>query len=359
MARGRMINTTIAEDAEFNELSVEAQLIYLRSIPHLDRDGLINGHPVVLWGKVAPLMQSLLDIMPKVIEELVNSGLVIQYSQGKTSILFFKGFNKNQALTHYDREAPSTFAPPPGYHRTNKGLKPVDGDENNGGATPDKPKKTPPDNEGTTPELVRTLSGVSPELVPLNGMEWNRKEGNARETSSVQVEENLPPVSSSQNGTGDPLMDAAQHRFNRKQQDGSKANRRGAWPEIDKKCSPVQRLPLVEKLIDIHGLRSLINEAGDDSKLADMHQMAADLYAMGYTTTEGIETVYAGWRIDWKNKIPTARQFVQYASTQKDKPLHVEASVQKTANGNTILSQNGGSMIAQGDITRMYQRKAG
>jgi hypothetical protein len=171
-----MINATISEDTEFNELSVEAQLIYLRTIPHLDRDGLINGHPVVLWGKVAPLMQSLLPMMACIIDEMVNSGLVIRYQQGKTPILFFKGFSKNQSLTHYDREAPSTFTPPPGYYRTNKGLKPLDDDDKGIGPAPDEPKKPSPGASGPTPDQLRTNSGPTPDEVPQKGIERNRKE---------------------------------------------------------------------------------------------------------------------------------------------------------------------------------------
>ena len=176
MARGRMINITIAEDTEFNEMSVEAQLLYLRTIPHLDRDGLTNGHPTVLWGKVAPLMPTLLDVMPSAIDEWINADLVMRYKQAKTTIIFFKGFAKNQSLTHYDREAASTFAPPPGYHRTNKGLKPISGDDGLPPTQPETPKTDPPSNVGETPDQLRTNSGPTPDQLPTNGMEWNRKE---------------------------------------------------------------------------------------------------------------------------------------------------------------------------------------
>jgi hypothetical protein len=45
MARGRFLSESVATDARLNGLSVEAELVYLMTIPHLDRDGLIEGDP--------------------------------------------------------------------------------------------------------------------------------------------------------------------------------------------------------------------------------------------------------------------------------------------------------------------------
>lgn len=126
MARGRMLNTTISEDIEFNELSLEAQLIYLRTIPFLDRDGLINGHPSILMGKIAPLLSSLKERAKEIIDELVDSGLVLRYMDGKTVVLWFKGFTQNQIGLRYDREPASQFAAPPGFNRTKSGLRATD-----------------------------------------------------------------------------------------------------------------------------------------------------------------------------------------------------------------------------------------
>lgn len=156
MARGRMVNTTIAEDAEFNGLSLEAQLIYLRTIPHLDRDGLINGHPSILWGKVAPLLPDLLSTMDAIITEMVNAGLIIRYSQGKTQILFFKGFTKNQIGMRYEREPASILPPPPGYTRITSGLEPTDS-----GDTPPTPDQLPTESR-PTPDDIRQSSGNVP-----------------------------------------------------------------------------------------------------------------------------------------------------------------------------------------------------
>lgn len=132
----------------------------------------------------------------------------------------------------------------------------------------------------------------------------------------------LPPSTSfsqSKSTTGDPYMDAAADRAKQRQADnGVKVARRGGgWPELDKKVPAAVRLPLVERLIDMHGLRKLIDDVGDDTKLNDMHQLAADLYVMGFTTVADIETVYEEFKKDWRGKTPGGRQLANVASAMK------------------------------------------
>ena len=43
MAKGRMIIRTIATDKKFNNLSVEAQWLYMRMLPFMDDHGRITG----------------------------------------------------------------------------------------------------------------------------------------------------------------------------------------------------------------------------------------------------------------------------------------------------------------------------
>lgn len=113
MARGRFLSESIATDARLNSLSVEAELAYLMTVPHLDRDGLIEGDPDVLWGKVCPKRRIFLDSMASFIQEWTKAGLVICYDTDDGLVLWFKGFAKNQLGLRYDRETPSRFAPPP------------------------------------------------------------------------------------------------------------------------------------------------------------------------------------------------------------------------------------------------------
>jgi hypothetical protein len=162
MAQGRFINVSVAEDERLNSLSVEAQMMYLMAIPHLDRDGLINGNPSALIGKVCPLRPKMSSRVPHIIDEWVNAGLVIRYAAGDGVALWFKGFAKNNPLTHYTREKASRFPAPPGYIRAEKGL--VSETE-----LPQKEMLTPTNEaSGETPDISGTLpeeSGNSPREV--------------------------------------------------------------------------------------------------------------------------------------------------------------------------------------------------
>ena len=120
-----MLSATIAEDEALNRLSVEAQLLFLMTIPHLDRDGLISGNPRVLFGKVCPLRDEFRDRMLSYINEWIDQGLVVRYDAGGP-VLFFRNFRKHQTGLEYGRDRASRFAPPPDWIRTPEGLAPAD-----------------------------------------------------------------------------------------------------------------------------------------------------------------------------------------------------------------------------------------
>lgn len=135
MARGRFLSTSIAEDIELNSLTMEAHWLYLMTIPHLDRDGLIKGDTYVLFGKVCPRRPEIIPHIESLIAEWTHAGLVLAYATRDGRVLYFKGFGKNQQGMHYAREAASTLQPPPGYTRTPSGLTP-DKLGTNSGLTP-------------------------------------------------------------------------------------------------------------------------------------------------------------------------------------------------------------------------------
>lgn len=127
MARGRMLSTETAIDPDLNALSLGAFALYLATIPHLDRDGLIDAHPVKLAAMVAPLRYDLRDDAPRLINEWIENGLVIRYEvTSRQSVLFFKGFRRHQQGMEYSREPASRFPPPPSWTRTKEGLIPTD-----------------------------------------------------------------------------------------------------------------------------------------------------------------------------------------------------------------------------------------
>ena len=101
-------------------MSIDAQFIFMRTIPHLDRDGLISGNPTLLHAKAAPLLPVFYSKMESIINEWIQFDFVQRYKDGKRDILFFKGFAKNQVNMRYEREGESAFHPPPGYIRKSK-----------------------------------------------------------------------------------------------------------------------------------------------------------------------------------------------------------------------------------------------
>jgi hypothetical protein len=121
MAKARMLSTKAGSDPDLNSMSIEAELIFLLTIPHLDRDGLISGDPIPLWGKVAPRRVELMDKMPRIIQEWVEHNLVLRYAWKDGHVLFFKGFRKHNANMVYEREPESDLPPPPGFHRLKGG----------------------------------------------------------------------------------------------------------------------------------------------------------------------------------------------------------------------------------------------
>lgn len=141
MARGRMINTTVALDPEFNAMSLEAQLLFLRAIPHLDRDGLLVGIPAVLWATIAPLMPDLLPLMDGIVEEWKQAGLITVFETKIGPVFYFDSFHRNQVGLRYDREPESRIPLPDGFERTADGIRQA---------------------ANSTPEAVRQSSGNVP-----------------------------------------------------------------------------------------------------------------------------------------------------------------------------------------------------
>lgn len=163
MAVGRMLNRTVGLDQELNSVSIEAQLLFLMSIPHLDRDGLIIGEALPHLGAVLPLRPDFFPRYEQLIAELVDCEIVTRYPTKKGRVLFFPGFRKNQTFS-YAREGASIFDPPPGYIRTPSGIEP---DKN-------------PTDSGVTQELLPTDSGVTPDHYTLKISKDKISKGNSR-----------------------------------------------------------------------------------------------------------------------------------------------------------------------------------
>lgn len=177
MARGRFISDSIARDIKLNTMSIEAQLVYLMTIPHLDRDGMIDGDCDILWGTVCPKRRVFMDRMQTFVDEWIAAHLVISFDSDNGPVLYFKGFSKNQQGLRYDRETPSRFPVPPGFLRTPTGIVSretlsADGSGSNPATirqASSKPRGNVPDKvrskAGVKPENIRSTTGVLPETV--------------------------------------------------------------------------------------------------------------------------------------------------------------------------------------------------
>jgi hypothetical protein len=201
MANGRMLNKSISTHPEFNAMSVDARELYLKTLPHLDRDGLITGHPSKLWATIDPFHADRLSRMGEYIQEWINAGLVIAYDTGRERVLFFKGFRKSNPNIKYDKEAASPYPPPSGWIRSRAGLVPDDPDMRQVMAqsydprssyrealitpdattppAPDNPPPTPAAHRGAAPPThalqfgVDTLTETARQLGPLVfGADW-------------------------------------------------------------------------------------------------------------------------------------------------------------------------------------------
>jgi hypothetical protein len=125
VAEGRILKRTISSDERVAQLSSHSALLYTMCIPHLDRDGRIEGHPIILRGKVVPyiagrhgsewtdlLVEGYMNEWIATLDERQNiAPLVLRYCVRGMWACWFPGF-KNQRI-RYDREAPSVLPPPP------------------------------------------------------------------------------------------------------------------------------------------------------------------------------------------------------------------------------------------------------
>jgi hypothetical protein len=333
-----MLNQSIAEDAEFNEMSLEAQLMFLRTLPFLDRDGLINGNASVLRGRVAPLLD-LPKSMASIVDEWVNADLVLRYTVGKQTIIFFPSFAKNQIGMRYERETASTYPPPPGYKRTPKGLIAP------GESQPQQPPKDDADtNESVAqpngeplPEECRNIAGNVPDDCRAKVMEENRieVEGNsahAQEATPLPVSA-IPPTL--------PISTPPQQAYRRREQvhiDGMQT--RLTKFGIDAR----QFTAMVDSHLSAKGTKELADGDGDaaDRELRAAQQFVVDLCGIGrrFYSVDGIKSVWDSWKTNDKRPNPSAHQLLEHASQM------VAGKVGKGNKGGTTSSANGNAKPA-------------
>ena len=275
MASGRMLNITVATDKRLNALSIEAHLLFLMTIPHLDRDGLIAGDAPLLAARVIPRRTELHPRIDALVAEWLAADLARIYETRDTAVIFFPGFVKNQKL-QYDREAASQFPPPPGYIRTAAGLEPDDRSLDS----------------GLTPELVQSDDGVSADQIPI------KIKVKVKDEVKDEGEGEVPPLPAAPSST---------------------AGRRAAatLTALNDQLAPALRRPLADALLSIMGKRALADAGGDvgDRLTQDAHAAAVTLYRMGLRTDADLLALEPTWAEDWRGRQGgTITQFLQFAS---------------------------------------------
>lgn len=113
MARGRFISKQIAVSEDVNSVSLEADYIFMRCIPHLDVEGRMTGNPTVVFATVCPLRKELADKIEDLLKELHSAGLAISYEDDGKQYLWFPGFLRHQVGLRADKEAQSNIPEPP------------------------------------------------------------------------------------------------------------------------------------------------------------------------------------------------------------------------------------------------------
>ena len=130
--------------------------------------------------------------------------------------------------------------------------------------------------------------------------------------------------------TGDPMLDAAIAKQERRQKQGG--NYVQDWQvDLNKKLPAKERLVIVEGLARMFGLTAKLNT--DSKTLETFHRQSVSLFEMGYTTLEQIECLFNLWMTDeWRRKNKdkiTIFKFTDFASQRKEEEKQKESRPKK------------------------------
>lgn len=114
MARGRMINKKVCEDARFVGLcDCRSKLSFILLITFTDRDGRVSGSPKQVAGMLYPYDDSVTSAtMATYMKEWAEAGLVLWYQVNGIQCIQFPAFHKNQTGLRYETEQASTIPAP-------------------------------------------------------------------------------------------------------------------------------------------------------------------------------------------------------------------------------------------------------
>jgi len=198
MARGRMLNRSLAHSVQFSNLQNDThRLLFVMAIPHLDRDGRMTGNPRAFRATACPMLDHVTDETVRAAFSDFESVRLVQFytdDEGQ-EVYSSPGFERQQQGMRYGREGPSRFGPDP--NAPPKGKSPRGGRDNSGAG---------PDNSGPSPDHDPNLSnyaesnnsGVTPDNVRTSAGERRLKgiEVKGKSNGSASVSEKPPPLTS-------------------------------------------------------------------------------------------------------------------------------------------------------------------
>lgn len=129
MPEGRFISKTIATSEQLASISLKADYLFGRCLPHLDVEGRMPGTPRTVKAITCPLRDELsTKVVASCLAELAGAKLVLWYEVEGIQVLAFPQFRWHQRGLKTDREAPSKLPPYSGASqdlvRTKAGLGP-------------------------------------------------------------------------------------------------------------------------------------------------------------------------------------------------------------------------------------------
>ncbi len=111
MASGRMLRACISESEQVANLTDDTvRLVFLFVLAHADVEGRYSANPLIVKGKVMPLLDISIDKVKDALLDLDDNGLVYLYEADGKPYLNFPGWERHQKLRK-DRESPRY--PPP------------------------------------------------------------------------------------------------------------------------------------------------------------------------------------------------------------------------------------------------------
>ena len=99
MPRGRLITKTIAYCEQLSRVSLKADYLFMRIIPHLDSEGRMKANPAIVWAQTCPLRKDLsLEDVELCLAELEESGLIVRFHNGEVDYLCYPKFFVHQSI---------------------------------------------------------------------------------------------------------------------------------------------------------------------------------------------------------------------------------------------------------------------